>query len=81
MLLPDGAEFKTWEAPLDFSRTYYVDGSSPAASDDNPGTRERPFATINRAAQALAPGERVSWKPAFTGSASARREAERARTG
>jgi hypothetical protein len=59
VLLPDGAEFKTWEAPLDFSRTYYVDGSSPAASDDNPGTRERPFATINRAAQVLAPGERV----------------------
>jgi hypothetical protein len=59
VLLPDGTEFKTWEAPLTFTRTYYVDGSTPTASDDNPGTQEHPFATINRAAKVLAPGERV----------------------
>ena len=29
------------------------------ASDDNPGTKERPFKTINKAAQVLMPGERV----------------------
>ena len=57
--LPDGTEFKTWEAPLRFSRTYYVDSSHPKASDMNPGTKQWPFATINRAAQVLQPGERV----------------------
>lgn len=59
VLLPDGTEFKTWEAPLKFTRTYYVDGSNPQASDANPGNKEHPFATINQAAQVLAPGERV----------------------
>lgn len=59
VLLPDGAEFKTWELPLKFTRTYYVDTSHPAASDANPGTKQRPFATINRAAKVLQPGERV----------------------
>lgn len=59
ILLPDGSEFKTWEAPIKFTRTYYVDGSTPKASDANPGTQESPFATINQAARILVPGERV----------------------
>ena len=59
VLLPDGTEFQTWEQPLRFARTYYVDARHPAASDRNPGSREQPFATINRAAQVLQPGERV----------------------
>ena len=59
VLLPDGTEFLTWEQRPQFSKTYYVDGQHPAASDQNPGTRERPFATINQAAQVLQPGERV----------------------
>src|SRR5438128_7132321 len=57
--LPDGSEFKTWEVPVRFSRTYYVDQSHRQASDSNPGTQELPFKTINRAAQVLQPGERV----------------------
>jgi len=59
VLLPDGSEFKTWETPVKFTRTYYVDGSNPDACDDNPGTKGAPFRTINRAAQLLHPGERV----------------------
>ncbi|NQT83469.1 DUF1565 domain-containing protein [bacterium] len=59
VMLPDGTEFQTWEQPLRFERTYHVDGSNPNASDANPGTSDRPFATINRAAQVLQPGERV----------------------
>ncbi|HUA69039.1 MAG TPA: right-handed parallel beta-helix repeat-containing protein [Candidatus Saccharimonadales bacterium] len=59
VLLPDGTEFKTWEVPLKLTRTYYVDGPNPRASDANPGTKDRPFATVNRAAQVLGPGERV----------------------
>jgi hypothetical protein len=59
VMLPDGTEFKTWEQETASSRTYYVDGSHPRATDSNPGTRDQPFATINRAAQVLQPGERV----------------------
>ena len=59
VLLPDGREFVSWEKPLEFSRTYYVDNRDPHAADSNPGTRELPFLTINRAAQVLGPGERV----------------------
>ena len=59
MLLPDGTEFVSWERPLEFTRTFYVDNLNPRASDSNPGTRDLPFITINKAAQVLGPGERV----------------------
>ncbi len=59
VLLPDGREFVTWEKPLHFTRTYYVDNRNPRAADSNPGNKERPFLTINKAAQILQPGERV----------------------
>lgn len=59
VLLPDGREFVSWEQPLHFSRTYYVDNLNPRAADSNPGTQELPFLTINKAAQLLQPGERV----------------------
>ena len=57
--LPDGTEFQFWEKPLTFSKTYYVDGRSAAADDSGPGSRERPFRTIGKAAEVLQPGERV----------------------
>ncbi|HSA95142.1 MAG TPA: right-handed parallel beta-helix repeat-containing protein [Acidobacteriota bacterium] len=59
VLLPDGREFVSWERPLKFAKTYYVDNGDPRASDANPGTRESPFLTIAKAARVLAPGERV----------------------
>ena len=57
--LPDGTQFAFWEKPTTFSRTYYVDGNSRRSDDRGPGTRERPFRTIGRAAEVLQPGERV----------------------
>ncbi|HEY1804961.1 MAG TPA: right-handed parallel beta-helix repeat-containing protein [Terracidiphilus sp.] len=57
--MPDGTEFVSWEQPLKFSKTYYVDNQSAKAEDNGPGTRTRPFLTINKAAQVLQPGERV----------------------
>jgi hypothetical protein len=57
--LPDGSEFPMWEKPLHFTKTYYVDGQARNADDSGPGTQERPFRTIGRAAQVLQPGERV----------------------
>jgi hypothetical protein len=58
-ILADGSELPSWEQPMKFSRTYYVDGSSAQADDGGPGSRERPFRTIGRAAEVLKPGERV----------------------
>jgi hypothetical protein len=57
--LPDGTDFVFWEAPLTFSKTYYVDGSSTRSDDRGPGTLKRPFRTIGKAADLLQPGERV----------------------
>ena len=57
--LPDGTEYVSWEQPLTFSKTYYVDNNSAKADDNGPGTAKRPFRTINKAAQVLQPGERV----------------------
>lgn len=59
LLLPDGKPFVSWERPLTFSKTYYVDNRNPHASDSNPGTEHLPFLTVNKAAQVLEPGERV----------------------
>jgi hypothetical protein len=57
--LPDGTEFPSWEKELHFSKTYYVDGQATNADDKGPGSKDRPFRTINAAAQVLQPGERV----------------------
>jgi hypothetical protein len=57
--LPDGFDFPMWEDETEYGRVYYVAQAHPDASDDNPGTEDRPFRTINRAAQVLQPGEKV----------------------
>ena len=59
VVLPDGSEFKTWEVPCAFTRTWHVDQSNPKASDTGPGTEAEPFLTIGRAAEVLRPGERA----------------------
>src|ERR1051326_4960608 len=57
--LPDGTAYAAWEQPLTFSKTYYVDNNDAKADDNGPGTKTRPFRTINKAADVLQPGERV----------------------
>ncbi len=57
--LSNGDEFTTWENRTVFAKTYYVDQNHPQASDDNPGTEDKPFLTINHAAQRARAGERV----------------------
>ena len=57
--LPDGTPYAAWEQPATFSKTYYVDNGDAKADDNGPGTKPRPFRTINKAAQLLRPGERV----------------------
>ncbi len=57
--LPSGDRFAFWEDATAYSRVYHVAQGHPAASDENPGTAEAPFRTINAAARALLPGEKV----------------------
>jgi hypothetical protein len=59
VLKPSGEEFKFWHNETTFAKTYHVDANAPKASDENPGTAEAPFKTINHAAEILQPGERV----------------------
>jgi len=59
VILPDGSEFKTWNDKTVYARTYYVDQSHPRARDDNDGSEEKPFLTINKAAQVVRAGEKV----------------------
>ncbi len=59
VFLPDGREFKTWEQPAEHRQTFFVAQAHPDASDDNPGTEDRPWKTIGRAAKVLEPGDRV----------------------
>lgn len=59
VFLPDGSQFVTWSDATKYTKTYHVNQNHPRASDDNPGTQDRPFRTINRAAQVVKSGERV----------------------
>jgi len=59
VLLPDGGEFKTWRNTTEFTKTFIVDNNHAFASDNNPGTADKPFLTINRAAQVVRPGQRI----------------------
>jgi alpha-L-arabinofuranosidase len=58
-LLPDGTPFLTWSDTTHYTRTYHVSQNHSLASDDNDGSEEHPFRTINHAAQLVKPGERV----------------------
>jgi hypothetical protein len=58
-ILPDGRLFGFWEFKTTFAKTYYVDNRNPKASDDNDGSKNRPFKTINKAAAVAKAGERV----------------------
>jgi len=57
--MPDGTSFMTWADETAYTRTYHVSANDPRASDENPGTRDRPFLTVNHAAQLVRPTERV----------------------
>ena len=58
-ILPDGSLFPFWEKDCEYTKTLYVDGSDPAASDTNDGTEAHPLKTIQRAADLAEPGTKV----------------------
>lgn len=49
--------------PGDDAALRFVDGSSPVASDSNPGTNALPWRTLTQAGNAARPGERVLIRP------------------
>jgi len=58
-MLPNGQMFEFWEVPIKFDREIHVDIKNLYASDDNPGTPEKPLKSINAAAGIAVPGTRV----------------------
>lgn len=59
MRMPDGTLFAFWDDVTQYQRVYHVACQSPDAADDSPGTEEKPFKTIGRAAALLQPSEKV----------------------
>ena len=58
-ILPDGSSYEFWEKDPVWERELFVSNTDPAASDDNDGSRDAPFRTINWAATEATPGTRV----------------------
>ena len=58
-ILPDGRSYEFWETDPVWEKELFVNGSDPAASDDNDGSEGAPLRTISRAAQLATPGTRV----------------------
>ena len=57
--LPGGQRFVFWEREQTYRREYHVNPMSPAASDENDGSAEHPFQTIQAAADVAGPGSCV----------------------
>lgn len=57
--LPSGDKFVFWQDETSYTQTYYVAQNNPQASDQNDGTKQKPFKTIGRAAELLQPGQQV----------------------
>ena len=51
--------YNAWENKTNYSKILIVNQNHPNASDQNTGTKERPFKTINKAAQIAKPGEKI----------------------
>ncbi len=56
---PNGEFYHTWEKEQIYDRELHVDCNHTAASDENDGTPEHPFKTINAAAAVAEPGTRI----------------------
>ena len=61
-ILPDGTSFEFWENETENKNILYVDINDPNASDSNDGSKDAPFKSINRAAEAAQPGTAVCIK-------------------
>jgi len=57
--LPDGTYFDFWEVEQQVERIIHVDCGNPEADDNNTGAANKPFKSINAAAQIACPGDKV----------------------
>ena len=57
--LPGGQRFNFWEKEVTYTKEYHVNPSCAEASDDNDGSAEHPFRTIQAAANVVKPCEKV----------------------
>lgn len=57
--LPDGKRFNFWEKEPVYDMEYHVDCMNEEASDENDGSKDHPFLTINHAAEIAEPGTRI----------------------
>ena len=57
--LPNGNKFISWETETNYHQEIHVSASHPNASDDNDGTAELPYLTINAAAKIASPGTHI----------------------
>lgn len=58
-ILPNGSYFESWEKEQRYEREYHVNNEHQNASDDNDGSMEHPFMTIQAAAKLAQPGTHV----------------------
>ena len=61
--LTDGTLFDFWEEEPVYTNELFVDALSPDSSDDNDGSRESPFRTIQAAANVALPGTHIWISP------------------
>ena len=61
--LTDGTLFDFWEEEPVYTRELFVDALSPDSSDENDGSREAPFRTIQAAADIAVPGTHIWISP------------------
>lgn len=57
--LPEGMDYISWEKETVYDRELHVNNNHPDASDDNDGSLDHPFRTIQAAASLARPGTRV----------------------
>ena len=57
--LPNGENFVSWETETQYDKHLHVSANNPMSSDDNDGSLEHPFLTINAAAAIATPGTQV----------------------
>ena len=69
--LPNGEMFEFWEVEPKFERELHVDCNHPDASDDNDGSKDRPFKTINAAAQAATGNKSIDSRGCLQGNGAA----------
>ncbi len=57
--LPSGTHFESWEKEMVYTTEYHVNTNHPKASDENEGSIDLPFQTIQAAAAMAEPGTRI----------------------